>query len=162
MHMLREFLRDGSHGSAEDGDELFFSVLRKLQVDYSGKQMSTQDMQRAFERVLPKSLYYEGKPSLDWFFDGWVNGTALPRYQLASVRWDRRGTVTRASGKLLQKDAPSELVTAVPVYAEGTKGDLRFVARVFADGDETSFTLAVPAGTRRLVIDPYRTVLTTP
>jgi len=162
MHMLREFLRDGSHSSAEDGDELFFSVLRKLQVDYSGKQMSTQDMQRAFERVLPKSLYYEGKPSLDWFFDGWVNGTALPQYQLANVRWDRRGTVTRASGKLLQKDAPSELVTAVPIYAELAKGDLRFISRVFADGDETSFALAVPAGTRKLVIDPYRTVLTTP
>jgi len=124
--------------------------------------MSTADMQRAFEHALPKSLYYEGKPSLAWFFDGWVNGTALPRYELSGVRFDRRSTTVRVSGKLLQKDAPEELITAVPVYAELAKGDLRFVARVFADGAETTFTLTAPTGTKKLVIDPHGTLLTAP
>jgi hypothetical protein len=137
-------------------------VLRGLQNEYSGKQMSTRDVQRAFERVLPKSLFYEGKPSLDWFFDGWVNGTAMPRYQLSNVRFDHTGAVLRASAKVLQKDSPEELVTAVPIYAELARGDLRFVARVFADGEETPITLTVPLGTKRLVIDPHGTILTTP
>jgi len=138
------------------------AVLRTLQHDYSCKQMSTRDMQRAFERVLPKSLYHEGKPSLDWFFNGWVNGTAMPKYQLSGVRFERKGTTLRASGKLLQNDAPGDLVTAVPIYAELARGDLRFLSRVFADGDETTITLTVPAGTRKLVVDPHGTVLTSP
>lgn len=162
MHMLREFLRDGFHGPPEQADDLFFSVLRGLQHDYAGKQMSTGDMQRAFERALPKSLYYEGKPSLAWFFDGWVNGTAMPRYQLSGVRLEHKGASLRASGKILQKDAPEELITAVPIYAEMAKGDLHFVARVFADGEETSISLTVPPGTRKLVLDPRGTILTTP
>ena len=162
VHMLREFLRDGSGVSGEYADDLFFSVLRTLQHDYSRKQMSTRDMQRAFERALPKSLYHEGKPSLDWFFNGWVNGTATPKYQLSNVRLERKGTALRASGRLLQKDAPEDLVTAVPIYAETVRGDLRFLARVFADGEETAITLTVPAGTRRLVVDPYGTILTSP
>jgi len=162
IHMLRELLRDGSRAKHEDSDELFFSVLKSLQHDYAGKQISTGEMQRAFERVLPQSLYSEGKPKLDWFFDGWVNGTAMPRYQLSSVRFDRRGTATRASAMILQKDAPEELVTAVPIYAEMAKGELQFVARVFADGSETQFSVTVPSGTRRLVIDPYGTILTGP
>jgi len=162
MHMLRELLRDGSRASGENVDNLFFSVLRTLQHDYSCKQMSTRDMQRAFERVLPKSLYHEGKPSLDWFFNGWVNGTAMPKYQLSGVRFERKGTTLRASGKLLQNDAPGDLVTAVPIYAELARGDLRFLSRVFADGDETTITLTVPAGTRKLVVDPHGTVLTSP
>jgi hypothetical protein len=163
MHMLREFLRDGTRTrTGAESDELFFSVLRGLQHDYSGAQMSTLDMQRAFERVLPKSLYYEGKPKLDWFFDGWVNGTAMPRYQLSGVRFERRAAGVRAVGKILQKDAPEELVTAVPIYAEVEKGDLRFVSRVFADGSETQFSLSLPQGTKRLVIDPYSTILTAP
>jgi hypothetical protein len=119
-------------------------------------------MQRAFERVLPKSLYYEGKPKLDWFFDGWVNGTAMPHYQLSGVRFERRAAGLHAVAKILQKDAPEELVTAVPIYAELAKGDLRFVTRVFADGSETQFSLTVPAGTKRLVADPYGTILTSP
>ena len=164
MHMLREFLRDGAHipAATANTDDLFLSVLRGLQHDYAGRQMSTLDMQRAFERALPKSLYYDGKPSLDWFFDGWVNGTAMPRYQLSRVRFDRKGTVMRSSGNLVQKDAPDELVTAVPIYAEVAKGDLRFVGRVFADGVETPFTVTVPAATRKLVVDPYGTILTAP
>jgi hypothetical protein len=53
-------------------------------------------------------------------------------------------------------------VTVIPIYAELTKGDLRLVARVFADGDESAFSIDVPAGTRRLVIDPHGTILTAP
>ena len=162
IHMLREFLRDGTHSGRGNADDLFFSVLRNLQRDYSCKQMSTRDMQRAFERALPKSLYHEGKPSLDWFFNGWVNGTAMPKYQLSSVHFERKGNALRASGKLLQKDAPEDLVTAVPIYAETARGDLRFLARVFADGEETPITLPVPPGTRKLLVDPHAAILTAP
>jgi aminopeptidase N len=162
MHMLRELMRDGSRNVAAHPDDLFFSVLRTLQQDYSRRQMSTRDMQRAFERVLSKSLYHDGKPSLDWFFNGWVNGTALPKYQLSGVRIERKGTGLRASGKLLQKEAPEDLITAVPIYAETARGDLRFLSRVFADGEETPLALTVPAGTRKLVVDPYGTILTSP
>ena len=163
IHMLRQFLHDGTRTRGSDGsDDLFFSVLHGLQHDYAGSQMSTLDMQRAFERVLPKSLYYEGKPKLDWFFDGWVNGTAMPRYQLTNVRFNRRAAGVRATGNILQKDAPEELVTAVPIYAELQKGDLRFISHVFADGSETQFSLSVPQATKRLVVDPYGTILTSP
>ena len=162
IHMLREFLRDGQPAASADPDASFFSVLHGLQHDYAGRQMSTGDLQRAFERELPKSLYYEGKPSLSWFFDGWVNGTAMPRYELSGVHFDRRSAALRVSGNLLQKDAPEDLVTAVPIYVELAKGDLRFVARVFADGNETPFAFTVPAGTKKLVVDPHGTILTAP
>jgi hypothetical protein len=119
-------------------------------------------MQRAFERALPKSLYHEGKPSLDWFFNGWVNGTALPKYQLSGIHFERKGSTLRAAGKLLQKDAPEDLITAVPIYAETVRGDLRFLTRVFADGQETAISLPVPTGTRKLVVDPHGTILTAP
>jgi hypothetical protein len=33
---------------------------------------------------------------------------------------------------------------------------------VFAEGTETRFTLSAPSGIKRLVLDPYQTVLTEP
>jgi hypothetical protein len=63
-----------------------------------------------------------------------------------------------ASGVIVQKDAPADLVTSVPLYAaRGSK--LEYLGRVFADGADTPFHLTVPAGTRKIVVDPEQTLL---
>lgn len=177
FHMLRHMLRDAEQLSqakarkdvrlAADkenlADEPFFRVLRKIRQQYEGKQITNRDVQRAFEEELPNSLRFEGEASLGWFFDEWVNGTAIPKLQLASVKIARSPNRTSASGTILQKEGPDELVTSVPIYAVlQNPRDPVLVGRVFADGPETSFRLTVPAGTRKLVIDPYQTVLARP
>ena len=166
MHMLRTMLRDfGSDkqrptkAERAESDELFFSVLRSLATQFRGKRMSTADVQRAFEAALPEPLRYERRKSLDWFFEGWVNGTAIPRLELNETKFSLRAGKTIATAKLLQRDTPDDLVTSVPIYAAGPSGKPVFVGRVFADGEETALRLNVPAGTRKLLLDPYQTVL---
>jgi hypothetical protein len=122
--------------------------------------MSTLDVQRAFEAALPANARYEGKKSLDWFFDGWVNGAAIPHFELADVRFTNANGKAQVTGKLRQKDAPNDLVTSVPIYgvaAPGMKPVL--LGRVFADGPETTFRLSAPASAKKLIIDPMQTVL---
>jgi len=176
IHMLRQMLRDSERKESaviprgsrlrgrpgEASDELFFSALRNIQTRFAGKRLSTRELQQAFEEVLPKDLQFEGHKSLDWFFEGWVRGTAMPTYALEDVKISLRAGKPVASATLLQKNAPSSLVTAVPIYASLPDGSLRFLARVFADGEETTFKLPVPLGTKKLVIDPEQTLLTHP
>jgi hypothetical protein len=177
IHMLRSMLRDANaiprtraprkareKSSAEpaSGDELFLQTLRALQQRRQGSAIGAAQVQQAFEEVLPENLRFEGRKSLDWFFESWVNGTAMPRLRLKETRFAQRGTAIIASGKLLQEDAPETLITSVPIYASNATGQLTLVARVFADGAETPFHITVPAGTRKLVVDPYQTVLTRP
>jgi hypothetical protein len=51
----------------------------------------------------------------------------------------------------------------VPIYAViADAAHPVFVANVFADGQETPFRLTVPAGTTKLLIDPFQTVLRRP
>ena len=170
IHMLREMLREPGSGASGKGksatrttsresDAVFYSVLQGLQKKFAGKMLSVQDVQSAFEAVWPKPLYYEGRRSLDWFFDGWVNGTALPRYELQDVKFSAANGRSTARATLRQKDAPDSLITSVPIYAQTSSG-LVFVDRVFADGDETAVKFTVPAGTKKLVVDPFDTVLT--
>ena len=161
LHMLREMFRDSDRESA-DPDARFYQVLRGLRERFDGRALSTQDFQKAFEEALPSSLRYEGKRSLAWFFDEWVNGTALPRFQLSGVKfWHKNGQPV-VTGTLLQKDAPDTLVTSVPLYATTQGGKPVYLGRVFADGPETEFHLPAPAGARSLVIDLHHTVLTHP
>jgi hypothetical protein len=185
IHMLRHMLRDASllqsesgnqaaghkkpgkatqtpagNSSVSDADALFFSALRNVHTKFSGSVMSTQDLRLAFEEVLPKSLQFEGKRSLDWFFEGWVNGMAIPKFELDNVKFTALPGKTFAHATLRQKDAPESLVTSVPIYAATTEGKLVLAGRVFADGEETTIKINVPAGTKKLVVDPFQTVLT--
>ena len=43
-------------------------------------------------RGVPESLRFEGRKSLDWFFDGWVNGTAIPSLEVSGVSSPRRAS----------------------------------------------------------------------
>ena len=163
LHMLRAMLRDGSRTAANpNGDDLLFlSVLRNLVERNQGKELTNAALEKAFEEVLPRSSWFEGRQSLDWFFDGWVNGTAFPQLQLSGVKISGAAASRIATGTLRQLAAPSDLVTNVPVY--GIAGETRiYLGRVFAEGEETRFSLRAPAQVTRLVIDPYSTVLTAP
>lgn len=158
IHMLRTILRDGAALSGHAGDDPFLRVLRNMRERYAGRDISTREFQALLDQELPPSIRYEGRASLDWFFDTWVNGTAIPKLELKDVRIARRGVAATATATLLQTEAPDDLVTSVPIYAD-TRAGLKLVARVFADGRESTFRVSVPRDTRKLVLDPYNTVL---
>ncbi len=95
------------------------ALLRSLVEQYKGKQITNTDFEAAVEAVLPKSLWFENRKSLDWFFDGWVNGTAFPQFELSDVKFVRTAKGLTASGVIHQGSAPFDLVTSVPVYGVG-------------------------------------------
>jgi len=166
FHMLRTMLNDATQqehgGQKATGDEPFVRALRKVRERYEGKAISTKELMDAFAEEIPPSLRYEGKKSLDWFLEGWVNGISLPKLELKSVKFTPHGTKMTVSGTLLQKEAPIDLVTSVPIYAAGPGKEMIFLGRVFADGEESTFRITAPAGSRKLVLDPNETILSYP
>jgi len=158
IHMLREMLRD--HAS-KDPDARFNAALKDLINRLDGKRMNNQDLQAAFEKYLPADLRYENTASLDWFFEGWVNGSAVPSFSLKGVRAVTRKAGVTFTGSIVESGAPENLVTSLPVYGESPNPEVApvYLGRVFADEPETSFTISAPTGIRKLLLDPYRTVL---
>lgn len=162
FHMLRHMLKDADPKAAKrvsTGDEPFFRVLRKICERYQGKFMTNRIVQESFEEELPESLRFDGRKSLDWFFDEWVNGTAIPQLEASDVKFLKTAKGTTITGKLTQKEAPPELVTSVPIYGVTSSKEFVFLGRVFADGTVSSFRMAAPAGIRKIEVDPYDTVL---
>jgi hypothetical protein len=165
FHMLRSMMKDTEKPEDRKNgnvDEPFVRALRKLRERYEGKSISSRELLDVFAEELPPSLRYEDKQSLDWFLDGWVNGMSVPKLELKSVKFTPKGTGTIVSGTIVQRDAAENLVTSVPIYAVVTGKQPVFMGRVFADGEESSFHLAVPTGARKIVLDPEETVLTNP
>ena len=174
FHMLRSMLRDSMlrDSEAESGsrkgranpplnrEEPFFRALRKIRERYAGKSISTQELVAGFEEELPRPLWYENRHKLDWFLEGWIEGTAIPELEAREIRFTEKAGVTTVTGMIVQKDVPDDLVTAVPVYASTAGNALVFLGEVLADGRETGFRLPAPSGVRRIVLDPKQTILT--
>ncbi|HVO63143.1 MAG TPA: M1 family aminopeptidase [Terriglobales bacterium] len=163
FHMLRHMLDDEpsttDKGRGTAGGSRFFRALLKLREQYAGKPVTTRDVLQVFSDELPPTQRYEGKQQLQWFYEGWVNGTAIPHLQLQNVKFTESGQSLIASGIILQRDAPKDLVTSVPLFAQLAGNRRVLVGRVFADGPEATFHISVPAGTRKLLLDPDGTVL---
>lgn len=167
FHMLRTMLKDaaaqeGGHSAQSGADEPFVRALRRVRQRYEGRSISTRELMDVFAEDLPPALRFEGKKSLDWFVDGWINGTSLPRLELKAVKFTPKETGSIVTGTILQKDAPEDLVTSIPLYAVVAGKQTVLLGRVFADGEESSFRIAAPAGTHRIILDPNATILTSP
>ena len=156
IHMLRTMLREAS---GNNNDALFFAALKGLLARSSGHKISTRDLQEAFEKVLPSSFTYEGRKSLDWFFDSWVNDVSIPGLALEDVKMTRDAGRIKVTGVIRESNAAKDLVTAVPIYVVDENGKPRFADFVFADEPRTAFTLTVPAGSKQILLDPEGTLL---
>ncbi len=168
FHMLRCMLRDAegaaprSRKGTTHPEEPFFRALRRVRERYAGKSVSTQQVMQVFEEELPRALWFENRRSLDWFLDGWINGTALPRLETRDIRITPKERGVTVAGVIAQEDAPDDLVTAIPVYGVTASNATVYLGQVLADGPETTFHLNAPTGTRRIALDPRQTVLSTP
>lgn len=162
--MLHSMIKDGEqlgdshHPQNAAREDLFLQTLHRIRNEYAGKNISTRELLKAFEPELPASLRYEGKQSLDWFYESWVNGTAIPRFELGKVKFSEVNGKTVVTGTISEKDAPDNLVTLVPVYSLLPRKAL--LGQVFVDDHEVQFRLTVPIGTRKIVLDPEHTLLT--
>ncbi len=158
LHMLHEMFRDHA---ARYPDARFNAALQELISTLDGRTMNNQQVQAAFEKYIPADLQYENKRSLDWFFDGWVNGSAVPNFALKSVKSVARKGKVAFNGTIVESDAPEQLISSLPIYGESRDPDAApvYLGRVFVDEAETSFTIVAPVGTRKLLLDPYYSVL---
>jgi hypothetical protein len=179
FHMLRTMLQDstrhdsmlhdsevasrsrkGRTNPGGNSEEPFFRTLRKIRDRYAGKSISTQELVQAFEEDLPRPLWYEKRPKLDWFLEGWIEGTAIPELEAREIRITEKAGVTTVTGVIVQKNVPDDLVTAVPVYGATAGNALVFLGEVLADGAETGFRLIAPSNVHKIVLDPKQTILT--
>ncbi len=114
LHMLRMMLLDWEH----DDDDRFRQLMRDFQQRHRGGAASTMDFREAAEQAV-------GAP-LDWFFDQWVYGTAIPTY-----RPDLTGRLTdsgwRLTGSVRQDDVPDDFRMPVPVRVRLVNGGSQVV-----------------------------------
>jgi len=131
-------------------EDAFTAMMRDFYEQYRGRRATTRDFQRVVERHVDLPM--------DWFFDEWLNGTAIPTYILA---WRAEPTPEHRYAlhiRIRQEDVPQDFVMPVPLRVELASGEHAYV-RVNVRGPVTEATLQLPAEPKALELNPLKSVL---
>ncbi|HYX82382.1 MAG TPA: M1 family aminopeptidase [Gemmatimonadales bacterium] len=146
LHMLRNLLLD-THTMSEDR---FFNMMHDFYMTYRGKRASTTDFQRAVEKAV-------GLP-MDWFFNEWVYGTAMPTYTFSwTSEPDSSGTGVVARLRVRQSDVPDDFAMYVPALIKFDQGEA--LVRMLVRGPASEIKIRLPARPASVELNPLESVL---
>jgi aminopeptidase N len=122
LHMLRRVM----------GDPQFFAALKAYAIEYSYRNVATEDFRAVCERFYGKRL--------DWFFAQWIYGVSRPTYRVSWTAADDQLAVTI---RQVQTDA-SAFRMPIDVLVTTAAGATRHI--VWNDRSEQTFE--IPMGRR--------------
>src|SRR5208283_1539520 len=138
LHMIRMMMWDHKTGDAN-----FKATMQDFVKTYSGKAATTEDFKAMVEKHMTPEMDLEGTHRMDWFFNEYVYGTALPSYQVdSSFDKDANGDVVCAL-KVTQSGVDDKFRMLVPIYIEMPDGRTGFLGRARLAGN-TSVEQKVP------------------
>ncbi|HEV8399560.1 MAG TPA: M1 family aminopeptidase [Gemmatimonadales bacterium] len=144
LHMLRNMMMDTRTMS----EDRFKAMMREFYETYRGKRASTLDFQRTVEK-------HFGQP-MDWFFNEWVYGTAVPTYTFSwTATRDSTGITARV--RVRQDDVPESFAMYVPILIKFDEGEA--IVRVLVRGATTDGTFRLPAQPKSMQLNPLESVL---
>ena len=120
LHMIRMMM-----WSNKTGDQDFKAAMQDFVKTYSGKAATTEDFKAMMEKHMTQEMDLEGNHRLDWFFNEYVYGTALPTYKIDSTfEKDANGDVVFGF-KVTQSGVDDKFRMIVPIYLELADGRTR-------------------------------------
>jgi hypothetical protein len=132
LHMIRMMMWD-----RKTGDQDFKAMMQDFVKSYSGKAATTEDFKAAVEKHITPDMNVDGNGKMDWFFDEYVYGTALPAYRFEpSFGKNEKGDVL-FSFKLTQSSVDDSFRMVVPIYFELADGRTVFLGRARLKGNSS-------------------------
>ncbi len=147
VHMLRIMMLDLKTMS----EEPFKETMRDFYASYEGKRASTADFRRVVERHMGLDM--------GWFFDQWVNGTALPTYRVAWRSEPMPDGQYRVRLQVGQEGVPADFLMYVPVTLDLGKDRVARL-RVKVTGAQSEIVLPpMPAAPKAVKFNDFEGVL---
>jgi hypothetical protein len=104
---------------------------------YTNQAASTEDFKSVLEKHMTPEMDLDGNHKMDWFFNEYVYGTALPGYKFShSFEKDSAGDVV-FNFKLMQSNVAESFRMLVPIYVELADGRVAPLGRARLSGNSS-------------------------
>jgi aminopeptidase N len=136
--MIRMMMTD-----QQGGDDPFRRFMQDFVKTYQNRAASTEDFKSVLERHMLPGMDLAGNHKMDWFFDEYVYGTALPSYKFDYSLGKGDGGAITLKFKVTQSNVDDKFRMAVPIYLELADGRMIKLGAVPVTGNN-SFEQTVP------------------
>jgi aminopeptidase N len=158
LHMLRWMMWDD-----KTGDQKFKAMMQDFVNTYRNQPATTEDFKAAVEKHMLPGMNLDGNGKMDWFFNEWVYGTALPKYTLDQSITTGADGGTVVKFKITQSGVDQNFKMLVPLYLELADGRIIRLGSGGIAGNnsmESSVPLGkMPAQPKRALINYYYDIL---
>jgi hypothetical protein len=132
LHMVRMMM-----WGRTTGDQTFKETMQDFVKTYAGKAATTEDFKAMIEKHMTPDMDLDGNHRMDWFFNEYVYGTALPSYNLEySFENDASGQLLFGF-KVTQSNVDPSFRMIVPIYVELADGRTVMLGRARLVGNST-------------------------
>ena len=153
LHMIRMMM-----WSSQTGDQHFQAMMQDFVRTYANQPTSTEDFKAMVEKHMTREMDLEGNGSMDWFFNEYVYGTALPAYKLGYSFDPDPGGSPLMNMTITQSNVDDRFRMLVPVYLELSNGKILRLGSMRMLGN-TSVQEKVPLSAIGLKEQPKRALL---
>ncbi len=158
LHMIRQMMWD-----RQNGDQRFKETMHDFVTTYNGTAATTEDFKAMVEKHMSPAMDVDGDHKMDWFFNEYVYGTALPSYKLESSFGKAASGDVTLSFKLTQSGVDKDFVMLVPIYLELANGKIARLGSARIVGNSTVEQAVPLAGLKeqpkRAMVNYYADVL---
>jgi Peptidase family M1 domain len=132
LHMVRMMMWDRATRDAN-----FKATMQDFVKTYSGKPATTEDFKAMVEKHMTPQMDLMGDHRMDWFFNEYVYGTALPSYDFSSTFEKNADGDVVFGFKLTQSGVDDKFRMLVPIYLEMADGGVASLGRASIAGNST-------------------------
>jgi hypothetical protein len=149
--------------SNDTQDVDFKGLMHDFVKFYTNRPATTEDFKLAVEQHMNASMNLTGDGKMDWFFDEYVYGTALPTEKLGYAFSNAPDGSIVLNFKVEQSGVDQHFRVAVPIYIELADGGIFRVGSVPLTGNtafENQVTLhGLKTKPKRAMLNYYHDVL---
>jgi hypothetical protein len=156
--MLKSMMHDDKATSG-DKDQAFIEMMHDFMESHQKVAASTESFKAIVEKHMPKELDLQRNGRLDWFFNQWVYGTEVPRYQFKYEVLPPEGKVIKIKMQITQSEVNDQFAMFVPIFADFGNGMVRLGQVPIVGNSTRTIIFDVDRQPKKVVFNAYKDVL---
>ncbi len=158
LNMLRSVMHDDK-GTDSNRDHIFIDMMHDFVASHRDAPASTESFKAIVEKHMTKQMDLQQNGRMDWFFNEWVYGTLVPRYEFKYEMQPGDKGSFRVHVELTQSEVDQNFGMLIPIYADFGEGWARIGQIVMVGNSTRKIDFVLDRQPKKMALNVYKDVL---